>query len=282
MLAIIGGTGLYQLEAVKVIEELQLSTPYGAHSGPITRAEYQGRKLLFLPRHGATHSLMPHEVNYRANIWALKRLGALQVIGVSAVGSLQAEIKPGDFSVPSGYFDFVKGPREKSFFGEGLVAHVSTAKTTCPALTRAIADCATELDLTLHLNTSYAGVDGPRLGTKVESIFLKEQARCHLVGMTNVPEAFLAREAQLCYATLCAVTDYDCWMEDETQHVSVADVIARYRESIERAKALLELMLTRPAPPIDPIHREVLRASLLTPKESLNEKKRALFELLSR
>ena len=145
MLAIIGGTGLYQLEAVQVIEELNISTPYGAHSGPITRAEYQGRKLLFLPRHGATHSLMPHEVNYRANIWALKRLGALQVIGVSAVGSLQAEIKPGDFSVPSGYFDFVKGPREKSFFGEGLAAHVSTAKTTCPALTRAIAEQAEKL-----------------------------------------------------------------------------------------------------------------------------------------
>lgn len=279
MLAIIGGTGLYQIEGLEVQEEVSVETPFGQPSAPVVKARYGEHELLFLPRHGQHHQFLPHEVNYRANIFALKKLGAKQLLGFSAVGSLREDIHPGELAIPSQYFDFVKGNRERTFFGQGIAAHVSTAEPVCPNLTQWVAQKAKELQLDLHINKTYACVDGPRLGTKAESHFLRN-AGCDLVGMTNVPEAFLAREAQLCYTTIGIVTDYDCWMEDSSQHVTVAEVIARYGDSLTKAKDLLLELLATPLPAINDEYREALKMSLLTPPEAIPEDKREWLAIL--
>ncbi len=285
MLAIIGGTGIYALEGLEILQQHQLNTPYGSPSAPLVRGRLSGQEVCFLARHGQAHQLLPSEVNYRANIWALKSIGVTEVIGVSAVGSLRQEIAPGDLSIPDQYFDFVKGDRERTFFGNGLVAHVSTAEPTCNTLTSELVQAGSDLNLTINTGKTYGCVDGPRLGTRAESLFLRGAAGCDLVGMTNVPEVFLAREAQLCYSTLCIATDYDCWLEDPDQHVSVEQVIARYGASLERAKTVLHQLIRRRS---ERVHdqgcscRQALACAVLTDHDHLSDDKRALLELLKR
>lgn len=279
MLAIIGGTGIYKIDGLDVIDELTVETPFGDPSAPIVVAKYLNKELLFLPRHGTQHQLLPHEINYRANIFALKKLGAKQVLGFSATGSLREDIHPGEFAIPVQYFDFIKGNREKTFFGEGVAAHISTAEPTCPDLTQWVARQAKEMGITLHTGKTYACVDGPRLGTKAESHFLR-MAGCDLVGMTNVPEVFLAREAQMNYATIGMVTDYDCWMEDPQHHVSVSTVISRYGESLQKAQQLLLALLATELPPINAASRESLTGAVLTPEAAIPESKRELLKVL--
>lgn len=284
MLAIIGGTGIYQFEGLDIIAEHLLETPYGQPSAEIIEGQYGELKLFFLARHGSAHQLLPHEVNYRANIWALKSLGVTQIIGLSATGSLQQEIAPGDLSLPSQYFDFIKGDRQKSFFGEGIAAHVSTAEPTCPLLAKNIAKAAKQLDITLHQNKTYACVDGPRLGTRSESLFLKNAVKADLVGMTNVPEVFLAREAQICYCTIAIATDYDCWQDDPAHHVTVEQVISRYGQSLEKAKLLLKTYLGHyhQAADDNSVQRQSLACAVLTPFEHIPEDKKALLQVLKR
>ena len=279
MLAIIGGTGLYNIKGFEVMEKISVPTPFGDTSSKIVKVQYKDKDLLFLPRHGEQHQFLPHEINYRANIFALKKMGALQVLGFSATGSLQEHIHPGEFAIPSQYFDFIKGNREKSFFGEGVAAHVSTAEPTCKHLTHWVANIASSMGVKLHTGKTYACVDGPRLGTKAESHFLR-MIGCDLVGMTNVPEVFLAREAQMAYATIGIVTDYDCWMEDSTYHVSVADVIARYGESLKIAQKLLFALLDTDIPPVDAQERKSLTNALLTPQEAIPTHKKELLSIL--
>lgn len=279
MLAIIGGTGIYKINGVEIIEEVGVDTPFGEPSAKVVRAKYKDKELLFLPRHGTHHQLLPHEINYRANIFALKTMGARQVLGFSAMGSLREDLHPGDFVVPSQYFDFVKGDRIKTYFGEGLAAHISTAEPTCQNLTTWVKNKADDMGLLLHVGKTYACVDGPRLGTKAESNFLR-MVGCDLVGMTNVPEVFLAREAQLCYATIGIITDYDCWMEDPKQHVSVAKVIARYADSLQKAQGLLLALLDTKIPQINAAYRESLKEALLTPEAAIPKTKQVLLDVL--
>ena len=284
MLAIIGGTGLYTIEGLETLEELTLNTPYGAPSAPIVKAKYGDQQVLFLPRHGSQHQFLPHEINYRANIYALKQAGARHILGFSATGSLREDIKPGHLAIPSQYFDFIKGNRDKTFFGEGVAAHVSTAEPSSALLTDRISAEVAKMqaggeDITLHTGKTYACVDGPRLGTKAESHFMR-QIGCDLVGMTNVPEAFLAREAQLCYATVGIVTDFDCWMDDPQYHVTVAEVIQRYGASLTLAKRLLLNFLKTPFDPSECPSRTALAAALLTPDAAIPEHKRELIDLL--
>lgn len=285
MLGIIGGTGIYALDGLDVVEQHQIKTPFGPPSGAVIRGRLSGQALCFLARHGQGHQLLPSEVNYRANIWALKSVGVTRIVAVSAVGSLREQIAPGELSIPDQYFDFVKGNREKSFFGDGLVAHVSTAEPTCGNLTQQLQRAAKALDLVLHTGKTYGCVDGPRLGTRAESLFLRGAAGCDLVGMTNVPEAFLAREAQICYVTLCIATDYDCWQDDPAQHVSVAQVIARYGASLERAKMVLHQLVRDDANRADQAAcgcRQALESAVMSSAEHLNDDKKALLELLKR
>ena len=280
MLAIIGGTGIYQIDGVHIVDEITIKTPFCKTSATVLKATYQGREFLFLARHGNSKKhLLPHEINYRANIFALKKLGAKQVLGISATGSLRADLHPGEFALPNQYFDFVKGNRIKTFFGDGLAAHVSTAAPVCPHLSQWVKHRADAMKLTMHTDKTYACVDGPRLGTKAESNFLR-MAGCDLVGMTNVPEVFLAREAQLAYAAICIITDYDCWMEDPKHHVSVADVIARYGESLNKALQLLLALLATKRPTIDATSSTALKFAMLTPEHAIPEHQRELFEVL--
>lgn len=282
MLAIIGGSGIYDLPGLNVSEERIVETPFGSPSAPLIRGKYgPDKEVIFLARHGTSHDYMPHEVNYQANIWALKKIGVTRVIGLSAVGSLRHELKPGDLCIPDQYFDFVKGPRAKSFFGGGLVAHVSTAEPSCITLANALSEAGKDRGIAVHRKVIYGGVDGPRLGTRAESFFLKKAAGCDLVGMTNVPEAFLAREAQICYCTIAVVTDYDCWLDDSQQHVSVEQVISRYGASLEKAKALLGHFLAQDSGGTDDCGcRNSLQSAVLSSKAHLSEEKKALLDLL--
>ena len=281
MLAIIGGTGLYDLRGMSVEASLDATTPFGDASGEVLRGRLHGVPLLFLARHGRGHRLLPHEVNYRANVFALKRAGATMVLGFSAVGSLAQAIEPGHLAMPEQYFDWTRGVRERSFFGRGVAAHVSTAHPVSARLVDAVAAAARALGLTLHRGVTYACVEGPRLGTKAESLFLR-QAGCHLVGMTNVPEAFLAREAQLGYATVGIVTDYDCWLDDPAQHASVAAILALYGRSLESARRLLDEVVVDGLPEPEPEIRGALSQALLTPDDALDDTQRSWLDVLRR
>lgn len=281
MLAIVGGTGLYDLAGMQIENELSPETPFGRASGPVLRGRLHDRELLFLARHGAGHRLLPHEVNYRANVFALKRAGATQVLGFSAVGSLAEAVAPGDLAMPSQYFDWTRGKRESSFFGQGVAAHVSTALPVSANLVAWVAASARTLGLTLHTGLTYACVEGPRLGTRAESHFMRG-AGCHLVGMTNVPEAFLAREAQICYATVGLVTDYDCWLDDPTQHVSVGAILERYGRSLANARGLLDALLQQPLPSEEPEIRQALASAVLTPDAALADSQREWLSVLRR
>ena len=282
MLAIIGGSGVYQLEGLQVQQEHRLVTPFGAPSAAIIEGSYHGQSVLFLARHGTRHEFLPHEVNYRANIFALKRLGASRVLGISAAGSLREDIKPGELALATQYFDHTRGKRAYSFFGDGIAAHVSTAHPACPSLSNDVVRAAEGCSLSLHRGKTYACVEGPRLGTRAESFFLRDAAQCDLVGMTNVPEAFLAREAQLAYCTICLVTDYDCWMDDPAQHVSVDAFYATYQGATEKAKAVIQQLLQSPLTQTPQDIREALVGSVLTPNEALSEEQLDWLSVLRR
>ncbi|HEX2542908.1 MAG TPA: MTAP family purine nucleoside phosphorylase [Caldimonas sp.] len=281
LLAIVGGTGLYELPGMEVEERILVPTPFGMPSGAVLRGRLDGRPLLFLARHGDGHRLLPHEINYRANVFALKQAGATQLLGFSAVGSLDERIAPGHFAVASQYLDWTKGGRERTFFGAGVAAHVSTALPVSANMVDWIAAAAAARGIPLHRDVTYACVEGPRLGTRAESLFL-QRAGCHIVGMTNVPEVFLAREAQICYATIGIVTDYDCWMEDPSRHVTVSSMLALYRESLSEAGKLLEALLRLPPPAEEPEIRTALRSALMTPVEGLAAPQQAWLQVLQR
>jgi 5'-methylthioadenosine phosphorylase len=281
MLAIIGGTGVSKLKDLQVLETYDISTPFGLPSAPVLKGKLGEHEILFLTRHGSQRHHLPHEINYRANIFALKSLGATQIIGISAVGSLREAIAPGHFALPTQYFDWTRGRRASSFFGEGVAAHVSTANPVSLNLTNWIAGHAEKLGLTLHNNVTYGCVEGPRLGTRAESHFLR-QIGCDLVGMTNVPEAFLAREAQMCYATIGIATDYDCWLEDPAKHVTVSAIFALYAQSLDNASRLLQALLSDNRPPEEPEIRSVLSQSMMTRDEDMSEQEQAWMAVLRR
>lgn len=271
MLAIIGGSGLYALDELEIKQEHDIDTPFGKPSAPIVEGEAFGSKVLFLPRHGRNHEFLPSEVNFRANIYALKKLGATTVLSISASGSLQEEIAPGDMALASQYFDHTRGFRKNSFFGEGVTAHTSTAAPTCPALAEDVLKAASEIDIPLHINKTYACVEGPRLGTKAESFFLRDAVKADVVGMTNVPEAFLAREAQMGYVTLAIATDYDCWREDPDEHVSVEAVFAVYYENIGKIKKIVLKLLENGISETPENIRTALSGAVMTKDDALTD-----------
>ena len=219
---IIGGSGLYGFAGLQNVETIEVDTPFGKPSSPIVIGEVKGKKLAFLARHGIGHVLSPSEVNYRANIYAFKELGIGKIISVSAVGSLRADYAPGHIVVPDQVFDFTKG-RQRSFFGEGIVAHISTAEPFCPKLSAQLLKALREQDVVVHEGGTYITIEGPRFSTRGESNTFRSWGMS-LVGMTASPEVFLAREAEICYATMAHVTDYDCWHISE-EPVTVEMVI---------------------------------------------------------
>jgi 5'-methylthioadenosine phosphorylase len=215
-LAVIGGSGIYAMSDLQNTQELDLDTPFGKPSAPIVVGTLEGEKIAFLARHGIGHHIMPSEVNYRANIYALKSLGVERIVSISACGSLREDYAPGSIVVPDQLFDNTKD-RVRSFFGNGLVAHISVADPFCPDLSRQLADAVQTTDATLHQGGSFITIEGPRFSTKVESHTYRSWGMS-IIGMTTSPEAFLAREAEMCYAVMAHVTDFDVW------HVSQAPV----------------------------------------------------------
>lgn len=281
MLAIVGGSGLYELAGLQIDERHDAPTPFGEASGEVSIGTLHGQRLMFLARHGKGHRLLPHEINYRANVFALKRAGATLLLSVSAVGSLAHRLEPGDLAMPEQYFDWTRGTRERTFFGGGVAAHVSTAQPVSARLVDATGAAAQRAGVKLHRGLTYACVEGPRLGTQAESFFLRN-AGCHLVGMTNVPEAFLAREAQIAYATLAVVTDYDCWLDDPSQHASVAAIFERYAQSLGQARRVIDALVQAPLPEPEPAIRSALRDAVMTPDAALSAAQREWLSVLRR
>lgn len=281
MIGIIGGTGLYRMADLRIVEERQVDTPFGPPSSAIMLGRLGRRNVAFLARHGTGHELTPSEINFRANIWALKSVGVRTVIGVSAVGSLRQELAPGDLALPSQYLDFTRGRRIGSFFGNGLVAHVSTARPSCPDVAAEIVTAADKLGYLLHADKAYAGVEGPRLGTRAESFMLRS-AGADLVGMTNVPEAFLACEAQMSYCTIAVVTDYDCWQDDPSEHVTLEMAMTLFGRNLQRVQKLLASVVAAHKVDDRRPSRHLLEKAIVTPRDRMTPEQRALVELLLR
>ncbi len=237
MIGVIGGSGIYEIEGLEDARWQALDTPWGAPSDDILTGRLDGVPMAFLPRHGRGHVLSPTTVPYRANIDALKRLGVTDVFSVSAVGSFREEMAPGDFVIVDQFIDRTFG-REKSFFGTGCVAHVSVAHPTCPRLGEAAYEAASRVGVNVHKGGTYLAMEGPQFSTLGESRMYREVWGCDVIGMTNMPEAKLAREAELCYASVAMVTDYDSWHPDHGE-VDVTDIIRTLQSNAAHAKALV-------------------------------------------
>ena len=274
----IGGSGVYELEGLKNVETIDIETPFGKPSSEITIGSLGHIKMAFIPRHGTEHSLLPSEVPYRANIYALKTLGVKKVVSVSAVGSLNEEIKPLDVVLPDQLIDRTK-TRENTFFGDGLVAHISFANPFCNNLSKMIASFFEDLEIDGHASGTYVAIEGPQFSTKAESNLYRMWG-CDIIGMTAIPEAKLAREAEMCYATIALVTDYDCWKDDQ-EDVNANMVINNLKQNVETSKKLIN----RISESIHLLHddcdcNDSLRESLVTQRILNNQKTAEKLSLL--
>jgi len=238
-IAIIGGSGIYDIQAIRDVQTIEVETPYGQTSDKIIIGTLEGVRFAFLPRHGRGHKIAPSELNFRANIYALKKIGVEQILSISAVGSLKQELKPRDFVIPDQLFDRTK-QRVSTFFNEGVVAHVSFADPFCPDLSKLALDAAKAVGITVHKGGTYVCMEGPQFSTRAESNVYR-QLGFSIIGMTALPEAKLAREAEMCYTTVALVTDYDVWKEDE--EVSVEKVIANLTANSEKAKQFIRKII---------------------------------------
>lgn len=236
VIGIIGGSGLYALDGLEDIRPAPVESPFGAPSDVILRGRLGDVELAFLPRHGRGHTKSPSEINYRANIDCLKRLGVTDILSLSACGSLREEMTPGDFVLVDQFIDRTR-MRPSSFFGDGVVAHVSMARPTCGRLGKAVQTALCDLDIPHHPRGTYLVMEGPQFSTRAESE-LYRQWGADLIGMTNLPEAKLAREAEICYLTIGMVTDYDCWNEAHAA-VEVGEVLAVLKANSEKARSLI-------------------------------------------
>ena len=240
MIGFIGGSGVYDLDGLEDRKWVKVRTPWGDPSDEILTGALAGVRVAFLPRHGRGHPTPPSALNYRANIDAMKRIGCTELISLSAVGSLKEELPPGHFVIVDQFIDRTFA-REKSFFGTGCVAHVSVAHPVCPRLGDALEAAARQIALPFTRGGTYLVMEGPQFSTRAESL-LYRQWGCDVIGMTNMPEAKLAREAELCYATMAMVTDYDCWHPDH-DHVTVEQVVKVLFGNAEKARALVKTVV---------------------------------------
>jgi 5'-methylthioadenosine phosphorylase len=235
-IGIIGGSGLYAMNGLRDVRELRVKTPFGDPSEGIALGTLEGKRVAFLARHGRGHRILPSEINFRANIYALKDLGVERVISVSAVGSLQEDLRPGEFLVPDQFVDRTKA-RVSTFFGGGLVAHVAFDKPTCGQVSGVLADASVHCGVKVHRRGVYVCIEGPQFSTLAEA-HVHRQLRFEVIGMTNVTEAKLAREAELCYSTIAMITDYDCW-HPEHESVTATQIIRTLNQNAENAQRVL-------------------------------------------
>lgn len=241
-LAVIGGTGLYDIEGLTAKQELNIDTPYGKPSDTIVTGELSGVRVAFLPRHGRGHRIMPTDIPVRANIWALKSLGVEHIIAINSVGSFKKEIAPGHLLIPDQLIDRTSR-RVNSFFGDGVVAHIGFAEPFCPNMRQILDACAREAGATVHDGGTYVVMEGPAFSTRAESRLHKSWG-ADVIGMTALPEAKLAREAEICYAVIACSTDYDSWHEEETP-VTVEMIISTLKANMELSKRIIKLAAAR-------------------------------------
>ena len=239
-IGIFGGTGIYDSGILENANEVTIDTPFGKPSDSITVGNFKGRKIAFLPRHGKKHTIPPHLINYKANIWAFKELGITRIIAPSAVGSLKEEIEPGHFALPTQFLDFTKS-RNGSFSDNGRVIHISVADPFCPELQSSILKVTKEQNIHIHKDCTYVCIEGPRFSTKAESKFYRTTG-ASIIGMTLVPECQLAREAQICYASISTVTDYDVWAEKPVTAKEVLEILSK---NVERTKKVLTDLISQ-------------------------------------
>ncbi len=264
-IGIIGGSGLYKIEGIKDVKEVSVNTPFGRPSDKFILGTLEDKDVVFLPRHGVGHRVSPSEINYRANIFALKKLGVERIISVTACGSLKEEIKPLDFVVVDQFVDRTNHARNMTFFDQGIVAHIVFAHPVCAQLSSLIYEAGKGLKLNLHQGGTYINMEGPAFSTLAESQLYRSWG-IDVIGMTNLPEAKLAREAEICYSTIACVTDYDCW-HPQHESVTIDLIIQNLLKNVENAKKiLLEVIKNIPAERSCPC-QDALKYAIITDKK---------------
>jgi len=269
-IGIIGGSGLYKIEGFKEVKEVTVETPFGEPSDKFTIGNLEGKEVVFLPRHGVGHCISPSEVNYRANIYAMKKLGVERVISVTACGSLKEEIKPLDFVVVDQFVDRTNQARTMTFFEAGIVAHIAFAHPVCNLLSELVYEAGRSLKLNMHKSGTYINMEGPAFSTLAESNLYRSWGM-DVIGMTNMPEAKLAREAEICYCSLACVTDYDCW-HPQHESVTIDIVIQNLCKNVENAKKILS-MVVRTLPEVRTCScKDALKYAIITDKKLIPAK----------
>ncbi len=269
IIGVIGGSGLYQMAGLGGLRQVSVTTPFGKPSDKIIRGRLGGVELAFLPRHGRGHRLLPTEVNYRANIFAMKKLGVTRLISVSAVGSLRQEIAPGHLVVPDQFIDRTS-QRPSTFFGKGLVAHVSLADPFCRDLAKILTDAASAEGAQVHRGGTYLCIEGPQFSTRAESQLYRSWG-AHVIGMTNLQEAKLAREAEICFATLALATDYDCWNQ-QAGNVEIEQVLAVLQQNVELAQKTIRRAVAALAESRSCACASALKDAIITDKSRIPKK----------
>lgn len=274
-IGIIGGSGVYQLEGIEIIKEHNMETPFGTTSSPVIEATLNGAKFFFIPRHGKGHTILPHEVNYRANIFALKKLGVKYLISVSAVGSLKEELPPTTFVLVDNFIDWTKGQRKRTFFGDSIVAHVSTANPVDLKLQEMMVSSCEKAGLNFSKGGTYICIEGPQFSSKAESNLYRSFG-ASVIGMTNVPESYLAKEAGMAFATVAMVTDYDCWKEE---HCNVEDIMKVMTTNNQNVQKVLNHLI--PALDSNPFEfLEENKIGVMTPRDALSKEKAEILDIL--
>ena len=268
-IGVIGGSGLYEMEGLTQVKTVKVSTPFGRPSDEYLVGTLHGRRVAFLPRHGRGHRILPTDINYRANIYGMKKLGVERIISVSAVGSMKEEIKPGDIVIPDQFYDHTKH-RRSTFFGNGVVAHVGMADPVCADLGGILSEAGVKVGATVHRGGAYLCMEGPQFSTRAESLTYRTW-NVEVIGMTNATEAKLAREAELCYSTIALATDYDCWHHSE-EAVTVEAVLAVMKHNIETSKAMISEAVRLLSGPRACACGEALRNAIMTPAKLIPAK----------
>src|SRR3989338_7211694 len=265
VIGVIGGSGLYEMEGLKGVKEIKIKTPFGNPSDAYIVGKLGNVKMVFLPRHGRGHRILPSELNFRANIYGMKKLGAEWIISVSAVGSMREEIKPGHIVVVDQFFDRTRG-RVSTFFGNGIVGHVEFADPVCPHLSSILYDAGQRTGATIHKGGTYICIEGPQFSTRAESKIYRKWG-VDVIGMTNIPEAKLAREAEICYGTIALATDYDCWHEEE-EDVTIDAVLEIIRKNVKMAQSIIRNAVKKIKPHRKCSCPESLKYAIITAKDN--------------
>ncbi|MGB2705377.1 MAG: S-methyl-5'-thioadenosine phosphorylase [Candidatus Omnitrophota bacterium] len=268
-IGVIGGSGLYDIEGIEIKEKKRIRTPFGEPSGEFTVGELGGKEVVFLPRHDRGHRINPTRINYRANIYGMKELGVERIISVTACGSLKEELKPMDFVIPLQFVDRTNQARQYTFFDEGIVAHISFAHPVCEDLAKVVYNAAKDNGVTAHLGGTYINMEGPQFSTLAESNLYRGWGM-DIIGMTNMTEARLAREAEICYVSLAAVTDYDCWHET-AQSVTVDVIIDNLNKNVANAKKILKDVVTRLDGERACVCKDALKYAIITDRKTISK-----------